>query len=224
MLAVNGNVSGYWEHYPVCNLQTVKSTELNRGFWGELDRWIVSPNCHLPWQDTCPWTLEFESMRTGCHPGRWADIQSGQLYSGNNFCQALVSLKCYFPHQYAPCPQSLEFESTRTVGLSWTLHYANSSCLVHTLGWKKSWNRPNGHKLPMKQILPDIFLTILMELDQPFCMISTFDQASQAAQVEASSGQVYLARPYWVTSTQSWGKLRAGVQLDLDLHGEHITT
>ena len=41
-------------------------------------------------------------MRKGGYPDRWADIQSAQLYSGNNFCQALVFLKCHFPHQDAP--------------------------------------------------------------------------------------------------------------------------
>ena len=39
-----------------------------------------------------------------------------------------------------------------------------SSCLVGILGWKHDQNRPNGHKLPKKQSLPD-FLTLLMELD-----------------------------------------------------------
>ena len=42
-------------------------------------------------------------------------------------------------------------------------------------------------------------------------------------QVEASWGLAYLAGPYWITSTWGWGKLGAEVQLDLDLHREHIT-
>ena len=46
-------------------------------------------------------------------------------------------------------------------------HYTQSSCLEGFLGWKHGWNRPNGCKLPMKQSLPDVFLTILMELDPP---------------------------------------------------------
>ena len=44
-------------------------------------------------------------------------------------------------------------------------HYTQPSCLVGIIGWKHEWNRPNGHKLPMKPSLPDVFLTILMELD-----------------------------------------------------------
>ena len=39
--------------------------------------------------------------------------------------------------------------------------------MVGILGCKKVQNRPNGHKLPMKQSIPDVFLTILMELDPP---------------------------------------------------------
>ena len=46
-------------------------------------------------------------------------------------------------------------------------HYTWSSCLVGFLGWKHGWNRPNGRKLPMKRSLPDVFLTILIELDPP---------------------------------------------------------
>ena len=33
---------------------------------------------------------------------RWADIQSAKLYSENNICQALVSLKCHFSRQDNP--------------------------------------------------------------------------------------------------------------------------
>ena len=51
------------------------------------------------------------SMRTVGHPDRWADI-SAQLYSGNNYSQALVSL--HFPCQDAPLSQSLELKFTRT--------------------------------------------------------------------------------------------------------------
>ena len=39
-----------------------------------------------------------------------------QLHHTNNFCQALISLKCHLPHQVAPCPQSLVVESKRTGG------------------------------------------------------------------------------------------------------------
>ena len=46
-------------------------------------------------------------------------------------------------------------------------HYTHFSCLVGFLGCKHGWNRPNGRKLPMKRSLPDVFLTILMELDPP---------------------------------------------------------
>ena len=46
-------------------------------------------------------------------------------------------------------------------------NYTNSSCLVGFLGCKHGWNRPNGCKLPMKRSLPDVLLTILMELDPP---------------------------------------------------------
>ena len=57
-------------------------------------------------------------------------------------------------------------------------------------------------------------------------MTSTLNQASPAAQVEAQAeegwGLAFLAGPYWMTSTSGWGKLRAGVQLDFDLHSEHI--
>ena len=52
-------------------------------------------------------------MRKGGYPDRWADIQSAQLYSGNNFCQALVFLKCHFPHQDAPRPRSLGNNNVR---------------------------------------------------------------------------------------------------------------
>ena len=56
---------------------------------------------------------------------------------------------------------------------------------------------------------------------------STLNQASLAAQVEAEVeagwGLAYLAGLYWMTSTGRWGRLRAGVQLDFDLHSEHIT-
>jgi len=46
-------------------------------------------------------------------------------------------------------------------------HYTHSGCLVGFLGCKHGWNRPNGRKLLMKRSLPDIFLTILMDLDPP---------------------------------------------------------
>ena len=142
MLAVNGNFSGYCVHLPVCHLQTVKSSKKV----SRLRQALVSPNNHFPCQDAaCPQSLEWESMRTGGHPDRWADIQSAQLHSGNYFCKALVSLKCHFPS-----PQSLEFESTsdKDRGLSWphvnpvcplTLphtHCTHSSCLAGILCWK----------------------------------------------------------------------------------------
>ena len=45
---------------------------------------------------------------------------------GNNFCQALVSLKCHFPHQDAPRPRSLELESMRTeINFSKPLHMSS---------------------------------------------------------------------------------------------------
>ena len=47
-------------------------------------------------------------------------------------------------------------------------------------------------------------------------------EAQIEAQVEDGWSLAYLAGPYWMTSIQGWGKLRAGVQLDLDLHSEHI--
>ena len=72
MLAVNGKVSGYCVHLPVCNLQTVKSTE------------------------------KVSRLRKSTY---W-----------ENFCQALVPLKCNFPRQDAPRPRSLELESMRTGG------------------------------------------------------------------------------------------------------------
>ena len=46
-------------------------------------------------------------------------------------------------------------------------HYPHSSCFLSILGWKHRRNWPIRHKLPMKRILPDIFLTILMEFDPP---------------------------------------------------------
>ena len=55
---------------------------------------LVSLNYHLPCQDAPhAQSLELDSMRTGGHPDRWADIQSAQLHSGNNFFKRLVSLK-----------------------------------------------------------------------------------------------------------------------------------
>ena len=48
-------------------------------------------------------------------------------------------------------------------------------------------------------------------------------EAEVEAKVEAGWGLAYLAGSYWMTSTRGWGKLRAGVQLDFDLHSEHIT-
>ena len=47
----------------------------------------------------------------------------------------------------------------RTGGSSWP--QVNPACPLH------GWNRPNGRKLPIKRSLPDVFLTILMELDPP---------------------------------------------------------
>ena len=47
-------------------------------------------------------------------------------------------------------------------------------------------------------------------------------EAEVEAKVEAGWGLAYLAGSYWMTSTQGWGKLRAEVQLDFDLHSEHI--
>ena len=63
-------------------------------------------------------------------------------------------------------------------------------------------------------------------LDQPTLLddhnLNPQVEAEVEAEVDAGWGLAYLAGPYWMTSTQSWGKLRAGVQLDFDLHSEHI--
>ena len=48
-------------------------------------------------------------------------------------------------------------------------------------------------------------------------------EAEVEAKVEAGWGLAYLAGSYWMTSTLGWGKLRTGVQIDFDLHSEHIT-
>ena len=120
MLAVNGKVSGYCVHLPVCNLQKVISTEKvshlrESTLWEKL----------LP----CPRSLELESMRTGGHPDH----------------RSTLPIPLPFPHT----------------------HYTHSSCLVGFLGCKHGCNKPNGRKFPMKRSLPDVFLTILMELDPP---------------------------------------------------------
>ena len=68
MLAVNGKVSGYCVQLPICNLQTVKSTEkvsrlLESTLWEKLLK------CNFPRQDAPhPQSLELESMMTGGHP------------------------------------------------------------------------------------------------------------------------------------------------------------
>ena len=93
ILAVNGNVSSYWVHWPVCNLQTVKFTKritmVGTTFVKHLSlQIIIFP---IPCQDAPrPQSLELESMRTGGHPDSWADIQCTKLYIGKNFCKVLV--------------------------------------------------------------------------------------------------------------------------------------
>ena len=68
ILAVNGNVSSYWVHWPVCNLQTVKFTKqitiVGTTFVKHLSlQIIIFP---IPCQDApCPQSLELKSMRTG---------------------------------------------------------------------------------------------------------------------------------------------------------------
>ena len=87
---------------------------------------------------------------------------------------------------YREGPHSIELESSRSGGSSWpqvnpacplTLphnHYTQSNCFVGILGWKHNQNRPNGHKLPMKWSLPDVFLTNLMESDPPTILSCSF--------------------------------------------------
>ena len=57
---------------------------------------------HLPNQDApCQLSLVVEAKRTGVILTSAQDIQ---LHHTNNFCKALISLKCHLPHQVAPCP------------------------------------------------------------------------------------------------------------------------
>ena len=70
MLAVNGKVSGYCVHLPVCNLQTVKSTEkVSRLRKSPLWEQLLPSTClsEMPFSPSrcpCPRSLELESMWT----------------------------------------------------------------------------------------------------------------------------------------------------------------
>ena len=135
MFAVNGKVSGYCVHLPVCNLQTVKSTK-------KVSRLRESP----VWEQLLPstWAFEMQFSPSRCPPSTKSGVG---VYEdrGSSWPQVNPVWLLTLPHT----------------------HYTHSSCLVGFLGCKHGWNRPNGRKFPIKQSLPDVFLTILMELEPP---------------------------------------------------------
>ena len=65
-------------------------------------------------------------------------------------------------------------------------------CLVGTLGWKHGWNRPRGCKLPTKQILPDVLLTIVMELDPPTILLCIVCIAHRAKRPLKAPAPIYF--------------------------------
>ena len=98
---------------------------------------------------------------------------------GKTFAKHLCLWNAIFPVKMPPVHEVWSWSLWGQGGSSWpqvnpacplTLpqtHFTHFSCLFGFLGCKHGWNRPNGRKLPMKRRLPDVFLTILMELDPP---------------------------------------------------------
>ena len=69
---------------------------------------------HLPHQDApCQLSLVVEAKRAGFILTSAQDIK---LHHTNNFCKALISLKCHLPLQDSPCQQCLGVESWRSGG------------------------------------------------------------------------------------------------------------
>ena len=127
--------------------------------------------CCLLWFRSCS-NLETLSVRMSVS-------LSLLVLCGNNFCQALVSLKCHFPHQDAPRPRSLELESMRTGGVILTTgqpclflnpspHSLHPVQLFGRLYWLKTrLKQAKGVQIAHETEPSDVFLTILMELEPP---------------------------------------------------------